>query len=112
MNWDQIEGKWKQFGGRFREKWGKLTEDDWNVIAGKRDQLVGRIQERYGMAREQAQKEPQHRLKGDRDERGSGTVDNDADEQHLRECNVPLPLTSAGSLSADTPYSPDPRRHD
>ena len=57
MNWDQIEGKWKQVGGRFREKWGKLTEDDWNVIAGKRDQLVGRIQERYGMAREQAQKE-------------------------------------------------------
>jgi uncharacterized protein YjbJ (UPF0337 family) len=57
MNWDQIEGKWKQFSGRFREKWGKLTDDDWQNIAGKRDQLVGRIQERYGMAREQAQKE-------------------------------------------------------
>jgi uncharacterized protein YjbJ (UPF0337 family) len=57
MNWDQIEGKWKQYSGRFREKWGKLTDDDWHVIAGKRDQLVGRIQERYGMAREQAQRE-------------------------------------------------------
>ena len=57
MNWDQIEGKWKQFSGQFREKWGKLTDDDWNKIAGKRDQLVGRIQERYGMAREQAQRE-------------------------------------------------------
>ena len=57
MNWDQIEGKWKQFSGRFREKWGKLTDDDWHKIAGKRDQLIGRIQERYGMAREQAQKE-------------------------------------------------------
>jgi len=57
MNWDQIEGKWKQYSGRFREKWGKLTDDDWQVIAGKKDQLVGRIQERYGIAREQAQRE-------------------------------------------------------
>jgi uncharacterized protein YjbJ (UPF0337 family) len=57
MNWDQIEGKWKQFGGKFREKWGRLTDDDWQVIGGKKDQLVGRIQERYGMAKEQAQRE-------------------------------------------------------
>lgn len=57
MNWDQIEGKWEQYSGRFREKWGKLTEDDWLVIAGKKDQLVGRIQERYGIEREQAQRE-------------------------------------------------------
>ena len=57
MNWDQVEGKWKQFSGKFREKWGKLTDDDWQVIGGKKDQLVGRIQERYGMAKEQAQRE-------------------------------------------------------
>lgn len=57
MNWDQIEGKWKQYSGRFREKWGKLTDNDWQVIAGKKDQLIGKIQERYGMAREQAQRE-------------------------------------------------------
>ena len=54
MNWDQIEGKWKQFGGKFREKWGRLTDDDWQVIGGKKDQLVGRIQERYGIAKEDA----------------------------------------------------------
>jgi uncharacterized protein YjbJ (UPF0337 family) len=57
MNWDQIEGKWKQYSGRFREKWGKLTDSDWNVIGGKKDQLVGRIQERYGVEKEQAQRE-------------------------------------------------------
>jgi uncharacterized protein YjbJ (UPF0337 family) len=57
MNWDQVEGKWKQFSGKFREKWGKLTDDDWQVIGGKKDQLVGRIQERYGVAKEQAQRE-------------------------------------------------------
>jgi uncharacterized protein YjbJ (UPF0337 family) len=47
MNWDQIEGEWKQFAGSARERWGKLTDSDWETIAGKRDQLVGRIQERY-----------------------------------------------------------------
>lgn len=54
MNWEQIEGKWKQYSGRVREKWGKLTDSDLEVIHGKRDQLVGRIQERYGIAKEEA----------------------------------------------------------
>lgn len=57
MNWDQVEGKWKQSKGRFREKWGKLTDDDLTVIAGKRDQLVGRLQERYGIVREEAERQ-------------------------------------------------------
>jgi uncharacterized protein YjbJ (UPF0337 family) len=64
MNWDQIEGKWKEYRGRFREKWGKLTDDDWDVIAGKRDQLVGRIQQRYGLEREQAQREVDDFVRG------------------------------------------------
>ncbi len=25
MNWDRIEGDWKQFVGKVKEKWGKLT---------------------------------------------------------------------------------------
>ena len=57
MNWDQIEGKWKQFAGSAREKWGKLTDRDWQTIAGKKDQLVGRIQERYGIAKEEAERD-------------------------------------------------------
>jgi uncharacterized protein YjbJ (UPF0337 family) len=55
MNWDQIEGKWKQFTGSARERWGKLTDSDLEMIAGRKDQLVGRIQERYGLAREEAE---------------------------------------------------------
>jgi uncharacterized protein YjbJ (UPF0337 family) len=55
MNWDQIEGKWKQAIGKIKEKWGKLTDDDLQLIKGKRDQLVGRIQERYGIAKEDAE---------------------------------------------------------
>lgn len=54
MNWDQIQGKWKQSSGKVKEKWGKLTNDDLTVVAGKRDQLVGKIQERYGITKEAA----------------------------------------------------------
>lgn len=57
MNWDQIEGKWKQFKGEAKAKWGKLTDDDLDVVAGKRDKLAGRIQERYGYERERAERE-------------------------------------------------------
>ncbi|HEX4858554.1 MAG TPA: CsbD family protein [Usitatibacteraceae bacterium] len=52
MNWDQIEGNWKQFKGAAKQQWGKLTDDQLDVIAGKHDQLIGRIQESYGITRE------------------------------------------------------------
>jgi uncharacterized protein YjbJ (UPF0337 family) len=55
MNWNEVEGKWKQMKGSIREKFGKLTEDDLNVIGGKQDKLIGKLQERYGISREQAQ---------------------------------------------------------
>jgi uncharacterized protein YjbJ (UPF0337 family) len=54
MNWDQVEGKWKQAAGKVKGKWGKLTDDDLQTISGKRDQLIGKIQERYGIAKEDA----------------------------------------------------------
>jgi uncharacterized protein YjbJ (UPF0337 family) len=57
MNWDQIAGDWKQFTGKVKEKWGKLTDDDLTTIAGKRDQLAGVLQQRYGYAKDQAEKE-------------------------------------------------------
>ena len=28
MDWNRIEGNWKQFKGSAKEKWGKLTDDD------------------------------------------------------------------------------------
>ena len=54
MNWDTIEGNWKQLTGQAKAQWGKLTGDDLSQIAGRRDQLVGKIQERYGVAKEDA----------------------------------------------------------
>jgi uncharacterized protein YjbJ (UPF0337 family) len=57
MNWDQIEGKWKQMKGSMKQKWGQLTDSDFEQIAGSRDKFIGRLQERYGYTREQADKE-------------------------------------------------------
>ena len=56
MNWDQVEGQWKQLKGSVRQQWGKLTDDDLQAIAGSREKLVGKLQERYGIARQEAQK--------------------------------------------------------
>jgi uncharacterized protein YjbJ (UPF0337 family) len=52
MDWDRIQGNWKQFVGRVKELWGKLTDDDLAAINGRRDRLEGRIQERYGYAKD------------------------------------------------------------
>jgi uncharacterized protein YjbJ (UPF0337 family) len=57
MNWDRVEGNWKQFKGKIKEKWGDLTDDDLDHISGKRDQLVGQIQTRYGLAKDEAEKQ-------------------------------------------------------
>ena len=57
MNWDQIEGNWKQFKGQAKQKWAKLTDSDWTMLSGKKDELVGRVQERYGYERDQAERE-------------------------------------------------------
>ena len=57
MNWDQIEGKWKQFTGSARERWGKLTDDDIQTLTGQKEQLVGKIQERYAIAKAEAEKQ-------------------------------------------------------
>ena len=57
MNWDQVQGRWKQYEGQLKEKWGKLTDDDLHQIAGKRDQLIGIIQERYGIAKEEVERQ-------------------------------------------------------
>ena len=50
MNWDRVEGDWKQIKGKVQQQWGKLTNDDLDEIQGRSEQLVGKIQQRYGLA--------------------------------------------------------------
>lgn len=53
MNWNTIEGKWTEFQGVLKDKWGKLTDNDMQSIGGKRDRLVGRLQQLYGKKRDE-----------------------------------------------------------
>jgi uncharacterized protein YjbJ (UPF0337 family) len=57
MDWNRVEGNWKQFKGKVKEQWGKLTDDDLDQIAGKRDQLEGKIQERYGIEKDRVRRD-------------------------------------------------------
>ena len=57
MNWDRIEGNWKQAKGKVKEQWGKLTDDQLDVIGGRREQLLGVLQESYGIAKDEAERQ-------------------------------------------------------
>ncbi|MCC6947665.1 MAG: CsbD family protein [Bradyrhizobiaceae bacterium] len=57
MNWDRIEGNWKQFKGKAQQQWGNLTNDDLDVVQGKREELAGRLQTRYGIAKDEAERQ-------------------------------------------------------
>jgi uncharacterized protein YjbJ (UPF0337 family) len=57
MNWDRIKGNWREWKGKAKQEWGKLTDDDLDVIDGKREELAGKIQNRYGIAKEEAERQ-------------------------------------------------------
>lgn len=57
MNWDSLEGEWKQRRGKAVHHWGKMMNDELAAIAGKYEELVGRLQSRYGIAREEAERQ-------------------------------------------------------
>lgn len=57
MNEDLLKGKWNQFKGKIKSKWGKLTDDDLKEAEGDREKLIGKIQEKYGKDKEEAKKE-------------------------------------------------------
>lgn len=57
MNWDQIEGRWKQMRGHVKREWGRLTDDDLDQIEGQQEKLVGLVQEAYGVKREEADRQ-------------------------------------------------------
>lgn len=57
MNWDQVEGNWKQMSGKIRERWGRLTDDEVERAKGSEDQLVGTVQAKYGLTKEKAREQ-------------------------------------------------------
>jgi uncharacterized protein YjbJ (UPF0337 family) len=63
MDWNRVEGNWKQLKGKIKEQWGHLTDDDLEKIAGQREQLEGKIQERYGIGKDMVRKDVDDWLK-------------------------------------------------
>ncbi len=52
----QIEGKFDDLKGRFKEAWGVLTDDDIKKSEGQVDQLIGIIKKRTGETAETIEK--------------------------------------------------------
>ena len=57
MDWNRVEGNWKQVKGKIQEQWGRLPDDDLDQIAGSREQLEGKIQERYGYEKDRTRRD-------------------------------------------------------
>ena len=54
MNWDRLEGQWKQQRGNAVHHWGKTMNDELSALLGKYEELVGKLQEKYGIAKDEA----------------------------------------------------------
>lgn len=57
MDWNIVEGNWKQFKGKVKAQWGQLTDDHLDQIDGKRIELAGRIQETYGITKDEVEQQ-------------------------------------------------------
>ena len=57
MNNDRMEGAWKEFKGKVKEQWGKLTDDEVDEAEGKWDRLSGMIQQKYGQTKDEVEVE-------------------------------------------------------
>lgn len=57
MNQMELEGKWKQVKGKFKQKYGEITDDDTTFAEGKFDEMLGRLEEKTGKTKSEIKKE-------------------------------------------------------
>ena len=57
MNNQELEGKWNQVKGKFKQKYGNVTEEDTTYSEGKFDEMLGRLQEKTGKTKEELKDE-------------------------------------------------------
>jgi len=53
MNQEQFQGKWEQFKGDLKQKWGKFTDNDLKEIEGDFTKFNGKLQEIYGQQKQE-----------------------------------------------------------
>ena len=56
MNWNIVEGNWKQLKGRIRMQWGRLTHHQTHVNAGKRVVSAGEALRAFGLTADAAER--------------------------------------------------------
>ena len=69
MNWDIVEGNWKQLKGKLKVQWGNHTDNHFDVIAGRRLELAGQIQADYGITKDEAEQQMRRFAKCNKDYR-------------------------------------------
>lgn len=57
MNWDRVEGNWKQYRGKVRQEWDRLTDRELDLIAGRRERLMQRLQDLYAITGAEAERQ-------------------------------------------------------
>lgn len=57
MNKRELEGKWNQVKGQFKQKYGNISDDDLTFAEGKFDEMLGRLQEKTGKKKEALREE-------------------------------------------------------
>lgn len=56
MNKLELEGKWNQVKGAFKQKYGEWFKNDESILEGQFDEVIGKIQEKSGKTREEVEK--------------------------------------------------------
>jgi len=56
MNKEQFQGKWLQFKGELKQKWGDFTDNDLIEAEGDYDKFLGVVQKRYGDRKEEIER--------------------------------------------------------
>ncbi|WP_040211076.1 CsbD family protein [Clostridium polynesiense] len=57
MNDEILKGKWNQYKGEAKKKWGQFTDDEIDQLNGEKDIIIGKIQEKYGKSKDEAERE-------------------------------------------------------
>jgi uncharacterized protein YjbJ (UPF0337 family) len=53
MNKNQFKGRWQQFKGELKKKWGQFTDDDLLEAEGDYEKFLGLVQKKYGDQKEE-----------------------------------------------------------
>lgn len=48
-----IKSNWNELKGKFKQKYGDLTDDDLTYVEGKEDEFLGNLQKKIGKTKEE-----------------------------------------------------------